>query len=86
MPGVPSGQVKILAAIQSALEGAGIKFVGSPADAPGVCLRFKSKKMSNNSNKPDERSLTDIPSAPSIGELLGVTPILPGESEASYRA
>jgi transcriptional regulator with XRE-family HTH domain len=39
MPGVPSGQVRILAAIQSALEGAGIEFIGSPEDAPGVRLR-----------------------------------------------
>ena len=42
--------------------------------------------MADSPKKTDCNSLTDIPSAPSIGELLGVTPILPGESEASYTA
>jgi hypothetical protein len=42
--------------------------------------------MSESSSKPNNESLTEIPTAPSIGELLGVTPILPGESEASYTA
>ncbi len=42
--------------------------------------------MSKNPNAPDEKSLTELPVAPSIGELLEVTPILPGESEASYTA
>ena len=43
MPGVPYGQVRILAAIQSALEGAGIEFIGSPEDAPGVRLRSRGR-------------------------------------------
>jgi hypothetical protein len=42
--------------------------------------------MSKSSSKLNSESLTDVPSAPSIGELLGVTPILPGELEASYTA
>ena len=42
--------------------------------------------MADGLNKPDKQSLTELPAAPSIGELLGVTPILPGESEASYTA
>jgi DMSO reductase anchor subunit len=41
MEGVPSGNVKTLAAIQAALEGAGSEVVGSPSDAPGVRLRGK---------------------------------------------
>jgi hypothetical protein len=42
--------------------------------------------MADSPNKTDSNSLTELPVAPSIGELLGVTPILPGESEASYTA
>ena len=42
--------------------------------------------MADSPNKMDHQSLTELPAAPSIGELLGVTPILPGESEASYTA
>jgi len=42
--------------------------------------------MADRPNKTDSNSLTELPAAPSIGELLGVTPILPGESEASYTA
>ena len=42
--------------------------------------------MTEGAKNPNSESLTEIPAAPSIGELLGVTPILPGESEASYRA
>jgi len=40
--GVPSGQVKTLAAVQRALEKVGIEFIGSPEDGAGV--RWKSKK------------------------------------------
>lgn len=39
MDGVPAGNVRTLAALQSALEAAGIEFVGSPDKAPGVRLR-----------------------------------------------
>jgi hypothetical protein len=39
MEGVPSGNIKTLSAIQAALEAAGIEFVGSPNDSPGVRLR-----------------------------------------------
>ena len=42
--------------------------------------------MADSPNKTDSNSLPELPVAPSIGELLGVTPILPGESEASYTA
>ncbi len=42
--------------------------------------------MADSPKKTDCNSLAELPSAPSIGELLGVTPILPGESEASYTA
>jgi transcriptional regulator with XRE-family HTH domain len=41
MSGVPSGQVRILSAIHSAFDGAGVEFIGSPSDAPGVRLRGK---------------------------------------------
>jgi len=40
--GIPSGQVRILEALKSTLEGAGVEFLGSPEDGPGV--RLKSKK------------------------------------------
>jgi len=39
MDGVPSGQVRTIEALRAALEGAGVEFVGSPSDAPGVRLR-----------------------------------------------
>jgi transcriptional regulator with XRE-family HTH domain len=37
--GIPSGQVKTLDAVQKTLEEAGIEFIGTPEDAPGVRLR-----------------------------------------------
>jgi hypothetical protein len=37
--GIPSGQVKTLDSVQKALEEAGIEFIGTPEDAPGVRLR-----------------------------------------------
>jgi hypothetical protein len=39
LDGVPSGQIRSLAAIQSALEAAGVEFVGTPDDRPGVRLK-----------------------------------------------
>ncbi len=41
MAGVPTGNLRTLSAIQEALEKAGIEFLGSPSDAPGVRLRGK---------------------------------------------
>lgn len=39
MMGVPSGNARLLEAIQKALEGAGVEFIGSPDDRPGVRLK-----------------------------------------------
>lgn len=39
MQGVPSGNARILESLQKALENAGIEFIGSPNDRPGVRLR-----------------------------------------------
>jgi len=39
MDGVPSGQVRTIEALRAALELAGVEFIGSPSDAPGVRLR-----------------------------------------------
>jgi DNA-binding Xre family transcriptional regulator len=44
MDGVPSGQVRTLLAIKEALESAGIEFVGSPDDSPGVRLKTDPKR------------------------------------------
>jgi len=41
MDGVPSGQVRTLLAIREALEAAGVEFIGSPTDNPGVRLKTK---------------------------------------------
>lgn len=38
MSGVPAGNVRTLVALQSALEKAGVEFIGNPDDAPGVRL------------------------------------------------
>ena len=39
LDGVPAGQIRSLAAIQSALEAAGVEFIGTPDDMPGVRLK-----------------------------------------------
>jgi transcriptional regulator with XRE-family HTH domain len=39
MSGVPSGNARSIEAIQKALEIAGVEFIGSPDDRPGVRLR-----------------------------------------------
>lgn len=39
MEGVPTGQVRTLVAIKEALEAAGVEFIGTPDNAPGVRLR-----------------------------------------------
>ena len=44
MEGVPSGNVKTLLALKAALESAGVEFVGTPDDRPGVRL-VASKKQ-----------------------------------------
>lgn len=41
MEGVPSGQVRTLLAIKEALEEAGVEFVGTPTENPGVRLITK---------------------------------------------
>jgi len=38
MDGVPAGQVRTLIAIREALEEAGVEFIGTPDDRPGVRL------------------------------------------------
>ena len=37
--GIPSGQVRVLEAIQYTLEEAGVEFIGTPDDRPGVRLK-----------------------------------------------
>ena len=39
MSGVPSGNARTLESLQKALEKAGIEFIGSPDDKPGVRLK-----------------------------------------------
>lgn len=41
--GIPSGQVKTLNSVQTALEEAGIEFIGTPDDRPGVRLTHPRK-------------------------------------------
>jgi len=42
--GIPTGQVRILESIKSALESNGIDFVGTPDDCPGVRLKLIKRK------------------------------------------
>ena len=44
MDGVPSGQVRTLLAIKEALEAAGVEFVGTPTENPGVRLITKMRR------------------------------------------
>lgn len=37
--GIPSGNIKTFEAVQNAFENAGIEFIGTPDDGPGVRLR-----------------------------------------------
>lgn len=37
--GIPSGNIKTFEAVQKAFENAGIEFIGTPEDGPGVRLR-----------------------------------------------
>ena len=39
--GIPSGQVRVLDALKLTLEAAGVEFLGSPEDGPGVRLKPK---------------------------------------------
>ena len=39
--GVPAGNVKTLTAVKSAIEKAGIEFIGSPEEGAGVRWKFK---------------------------------------------
>ena len=44
MDGVPTGQVRTIEALRSALEDAGVEFIGSPSDRPGVRLKLAADK------------------------------------------
>jgi hypothetical protein len=39
--GVPSGNIKTFEAVQKAFENAGVEFIGTPEDGPGVRLHKK---------------------------------------------
>ena len=45
MEGVPSGQVRTLMAIKEALETAGVEFIGTPENDPGVRLLTKAHQV-----------------------------------------
>ena len=50
MSGVPSGNARSIEAIQNALELAGVEFIGSPDNRPGV--RLVTKNMTDVGRKP----------------------------------
>ena len=37
--GVPSGQIRVLDALKQAIESAGVEFIGTPDDRPGVRIK-----------------------------------------------
>ena len=43
MAGVPTGNARSVEAIQAALEGMGVEFIGTPEDRPGVRLNTAKK-------------------------------------------
>jgi len=45
MDGVPSAQVRTLIAIKEALETAGVEFIGTPENAPGVRLLTRAHQV-----------------------------------------
>lgn len=47
LEGVPSGQVRTLIAIQQTLEAAGVEFIGTPDDRPGVRLAKSHRQNSD---------------------------------------
>ena len=36
--GVPAGQMRVISSLKQAMENAGVEFIGSPEDSPGVRL------------------------------------------------
>jgi hypothetical protein len=53
MEGVPAGNVKTLISLKNALEAAGVQFLGSPDNAPGVCLMRVEKNADKQGGKDD---------------------------------
>lgn len=51
MSGIPSGHVRTLLALKSALEAAGVEFLGTPDNAPGVCLTRTQKRQDQGNSK-----------------------------------
>jgi hypothetical protein len=45
LDGVPSGRTSSLQAIQTALEAAGIEFIGTPEDGPGIRVRIRPARL-----------------------------------------